>query len=172
MAHLEDCLTKEGSPFIEAVLEFLSCASGSDLADLIRGVLNGCMRLEREEHLQAKPYERTEERQGHANGFKDKTVKTRLGEITFSIPQVREGGFTPQSLERGLRSERALKLAVAEMYVQGVSTRNVAAITEKLCGLEISSTQVSRAACELDGVLKAWRERPLGECPYLFLDAR
>ena len=172
MAQLEDCAAKEGSPFIEAVLEFLSSPNGSALTDLLRQLLNSCMLLERERHLRAAPYERTEERQGHANGFKDKTVKTRLGEITFSVPQVREGGFAPHSLEEGLRSERALKLALAEMYVQGVSTRKVAAITEKLCGFELSSTQVSRAAAELDGVLAAWRERPLGECPYLYLDAR
>jgi putative transposase len=172
MARLEDCAAKEGSPFIEAVLEFLASPDGSALTDLLRQLLNSCMLAERQKHLQAAPYERTEERQGHANGFKDKTVKTRLGEITFSIPQVREGGFTPQSLEEGLRSERALKVALAEMYVQGVSTRKVAAITEKLCGFELSSTQVSRAAAELDGVLKAWRERPLAECPYLYLDAR
>jgi transposase-like protein len=80
--------------------------------------------------------------------------------------------FYPQSLEKGLRSERALKIALAEMYVQGVSTRKVAAITEKLCGFEVTSTQVSRAAAELDGVLEAWRNRPLGEMPYLVLDAR
>jgi putative transposase len=172
MARLEDCAAKEGSPFIEAVLEFLASPDGSALTDLIRQLLNSCMLAERQKHLQAAPYERTEERQGHSNGFKDKTVKTRLGEITFSIPQVREGGFTPKSLEDGLRSERALKVALAEMYVQGVSTRKVAAITEKLCGFELSSTQVSRAAAELDGVLKAWRERPLAECPYLYLDAR
>jgi len=95
-----------------------------------------------------------------------------LGEITFDIPQVREGGFYPEALEKGLRSERALRLALAEMYVQGVSTRKVAAITEQLCGTEISSTQVSRAAALLDETLAAWRKRPLGEIVYLFLDAR
>lgn len=172
MARLEDCAAKEGSPLLEAVLEFLSSPNGSLLTDLLRQLLNGCMLVERQQHLQAAPYERTEERQGHANGFKEKTVKTRMGEITFSVPQVREGGFSPRSLEEGLRSERALKLALAEMYVQGVSTRNVTAITERLCGFEVSSAQVSRAAAELDGVLSAWRERPLAECPYLFLDAR
>jgi transposase-like protein len=85
---------------------------------------------------------------------------------------VREGGFYPQALEKGLRSERALTLALAEMYVQGVSTRKVAAITERLCGVEFTSTQVSRAAAQLDEVLEQWRTRPLGETPYLYLDAR
>ena len=172
MALLEDCAVKEGSPLLEAVLEFLTAPNGSVLTDLLRQLLNGCMLLERERHLRAEPHERTPERVGYANGFKEKTEKTRLGEITFRVPQVREGGFAPRSLESGLRSERALKLALAEMYVQGVSTRKVAAITEQLCGFEVSSTQVSRAAAELDETLSSWRERPLGVFPYLFLDAR
>jgi len=130
------------------------------------------MVLERQQYLNAEPYERSEERQAHANGFKEKTVKTRVGKLTLAVPQVREGGFYPKSLEKGLRSERALKLALAEMYVQGVSTRKVTAIIEELCGFEVTSSQVSRAAAELDGVLLAWRERPLGEFPYLSLDAR
>jgi transposase-like protein len=118
------------------------------------------------------PYERSEDRQGYANGYKPKTVKTRVGELTFAIPQVRDGGFYPSSLEKGIRSERALKLALAEMYVQGVSTRRVAQITEQLCGFEVTSSQVSRAAQELDAVLEQWRNRPLGAYPYVFLDAR
>jgi transposase-like protein len=70
--------------------------------------------------------------------------------VTFAIPQVREGNFYPSALEKGIRSERALMLALAEMYVQGVSTRDVAAITERLCGSSVSSMQVSRAAKMLD----------------------
>jgi len=88
------------------------------------------------------------------------------------VPQTRGVEFYPSALEKGIRSERALKLAVAEMYVQGVSTRKVAAITEKLCGLEVTSGQVSRAAGALDAELEKWRGRPLGETPYLILDAR
>ena len=72
-------------------------------------------------------------------------VKTRLGELEFSIPQVRDGKFYPKSLEKGLRSERALKLALAEMYVHGVSTRKVAAITEELCGLEAEGLPLARS---------------------------
>ena len=141
------------------------------LPELIRIVINAAMQAERSEHLQAEPYQHTEERQGYANGFKPKTMRTRVGEITFAIPQVREGGFYPQALEKGLRSERALTLALAEMYVQGVSTRKVKAITEQLCGLEINSSAVSQAASQLDSELTKWRERPLGEYPFLFLDA-
>jgi transposase-like protein len=88
------------------------------------------------------------------------------------VPQTRGVEFYPSALEKDIRSERALKLAVAEMYVQGVSSRKVAAITEQLCGLEVTSSQVSRAAAALDDELKAWRSRPLGETPCLILDAR
>jgi transposase-like protein len=139
---------------------------------VIRIIINAAMHAERERHLQAAAYERTPERQGYANGYKAKTVTTRVGAITFDVPQVRDGSFYPTALEKGLRSERAFRLALAEMYVQGVSTRKVAAITEQLCGVELSSTQVSRAAAQLDPILEHWRCRPLGVCPYLLLDAR
>ncbi|MCI0557801.1 MAG: IS256 family transposase [Nitrososphaera sp.] len=141
------------------------------LPELIRIVINAAMQAERSEHLQAGPYQHTQERQGYANGFKPKTMRTRVGEITFAVPQVREGGFYPQALEKGLRSERALTLALAEMYVQGVSTRKVKAITEQLCGVSVSSAMVSQAAAQMDTELEKWRERPLGEYPFLFLDA-
>ena len=141
------------------------------LPELIRVILNTAMQAEREQHMNAEPYQRTIEREAHANGYKPKTMRTRVGDITFSIPQVREGGFYPQALEKGLRSERALTLALAEMYVQGVSTRKVKAITEQLCGTSVSSAMVSQAAAQMDAELEKWRERPLGEYPYLFLDA-
>src|SRR6478736_1046047 len=127
------------------------------------------MKLERAAALGAGPYQRSDGRKGYANGFKPKTVQTRVGALTLAVPQARGVEFYPSALEKGLRSERALKLAVAEMYVQGVSTRKVAAITEKLCGLEVTSGQVSRAAGTLDAELEKWRGRPLGETPYLIL---
>jgi transposase-like protein len=139
--------------------------------ELLRVLINTAMQAERAKYLQAEQYERTEERLGHANGYKPKTVRTRIGDITFAIPQVREGGFYPSALEKGMRSERALMCALAEMYIQGVSTRKVKAITEELCGVEISAEQVSRATAQLDGVLQEWRERPLGEIAYLYVDA-
>ena len=142
------------------------------IPELVKVLLDSVMQAERAKYLQAGEYERTEDRKGHANGYKPKTVKTKLGEITFAIPQVREGGFYPSALEKGMRSERALVIALAEMYVQGVSTRKVKAITEELCGVEISAMQVSRAAAQLDSVLQEWRERPLGEISYLYVDAR
>lgn len=141
------------------------------LPELIRIVINAAMQAERSEYLQAGPYQHTSERTGHANGYKPKTMHTRIGDITFAVPQVREGGFYPQALEKGLRSERALTLALAEMYVQGVSTRKVKSITEQLCGVNINSSAVSQAASQLDSELAKWRERPLGNYPFLFLDA-
>lgn len=153
------------------LLERVSQQGFDILPELIRLVVNAAMQAERQQYLKAAPYQHTEERRGHANGYKPKTVHTRVGSITFSIPQVREGGFYPEALEKGLRSERALVLALAEMYVQGVSTRKVKVVTEKLCGVSMSSTQVSHAAALLDTELEKWRNRPLGEYVYLYLDA-
>jgi transposase-like protein len=140
--------------------------------EMMRVLINQAMQVERSKYLRADEYERTEDRKGHTNGYKPKTVRTRMGEITFAVPQVRERGFYPSALEKGLRSESALTITLSEMYVQGVSTRKVKAITEQLCGVEISATQVSRATAQLDEVLQEWRERPLGEISYLYVDAR
>ena len=162
---------------IDTALKLLTLHGYDDMVRAIEILLGEAMKIERSAFLGAGPYERTEERLGHANGFKSKRVKSRLGELELSIPKVRglaEGiePFYPQALERGERSERALKLAVAQMWVEGVSTRKVKKITEELCGLEVSSSQVSRAAKLLDDELKAWRTRPLGKYRYLILDAR
>jgi putative transposase len=153
------------------LLEQVSQQGFDILPELIRIVVNAAMQAERQQYLKAAPYQRTPERETYANGYKPKTVQTRVGNITFSVPQVREGDFYPEALEKGLRSERALTLALAEMYVQGVSTRKVKAITEQLCGVSVSSMQVSNAASLLDSALEKWRERPLSEYPYLYLDA-
>jgi transposase-like protein len=156
----------------DELLEQITKQGFDILPELIRIMINSAMQIERQKYLGAGPYERTPARRAHANGFKSKSVKTRVGDITFAVPQVREGGFYPDALEKGLRSERALTLALAEMYVQGVSTRKVATIIEQLCGTSVSSTQVSRAAALLDETLEVWRNRPLGEFPYVYLDAR
>ena len=142
------------------------------LGDAVSLLINEAMRLERERHLGVSPFERSPARRGYANGYKPKTVKSRVGALELAVPQVREGGFYPQSLDKGLRSERALKLALAEMVVTGVSTRKIARVTQELCGFEVSSSEVSRCAAELDDELAAWRERPLGAYPYVVLDAR
>jgi putative transposase len=167
MAHQAD------SSVIDSVLQLLTEGGLAHMGDIVRILLNEAMRLERAQALGAQPYQRSDERKGHANGFKPKTIETRLGRLTVDVPQVRGGvDFYPSALEKGVRSERALKLAVAEMYVQGVSTRKVTEVMQELCGLEVSSAQVSRATRLLDDELTAWRTRPLGEVPYVLLDAR
>lgn len=155
-----------------AAAELIAERGLEGLGDAVSMLINEAMRLERERHLGVAPYERSPQRTGYANGYKPKTVKSRVGALDLAVPQVREGGFYPASLERGLRSERALKLALAEMYVSGVSTRKVARVTEQLCGFEVSSTEVSRCAQALDDELSAWRQRRLGAYPYVVLDAR
>jgi putative transposase len=152
----------------------LLCENGMDrMAQVVRLMLNEAMRLERSPVLEAAPYERSQKRLGYANGYKPKTVATRLGPLTVQVPQVRgEVEFYPSALERGVRSQRALKLAIAERYGQGVSTRQVTGVMEQLCGFQVSSTQVSRASQLLDQDLTAWRPRPLGKTSYLYVDAR
>jgi len=154
------------------VLEEIATQGLDYLPELIRLVINTAMKAERQQYLGVAPYERSAERRDQGNGFKPKSMQTRLGEIQFAIPQVRTGEFYPQALEKGLRSERALTMALAEMYVQGTSTRKVNAIVESLCGSQVSSSLVSKATAELDPLLEVWRNRPLGEIVYLFLDAR
>jgi transposase-like protein len=161
----------ENNPIHDAV-ELLKTNGFDALAEAVTVLINSAMVAERSDYLGAAPYERSAGRIGYANGYKDKQLKTRLGTLPLKVPQTRDGQFYPQSLEKGLRSERALLLAIAEMYVQGVSTRRVKRIVEELCGLEVSSSQVSRAAAELDDMLEAWRTRELGVYRYIVLDAQ
>ena len=142
------------------------------MAQAMQLLINECMKIERQQSLGVGPYQRGEARVGQANGFKPKKLKTRIGELQLAVPQVRGAQFYPQALERGSRSEKALLAALAEMYVQGVSTSKVTKITEELCGCEVSSSDVSRATALLDEEFQAWRERPLGAVQYLILDAR
>jgi transposase-like protein len=161
---------------IEELVELINEHGGIDSFSQAMSVLmDNAMTLERTQVLEAEPYERTETRRGYANGFKPKTLHTRLGQVPLRVPQVRgDVNFYPSALTKGPQTERALTLAVAEMYVQGVSTRKVKPILEQLVGHGISSASVSKAAAELDDVLDAWRNRSLNAqpTPYLILDAR
>jgi len=142
-------MTQHEEPdLLNTVLQLLISKGSVNLAECFRLLLNEAMHQERSSVLRAQPYERCEGRLGHANGF------------------------YPSALERGVRSEQALTLAMAEMYVQGVSTRKVSKIVEELCGHQVSSAQVSACVAKLDVQLQLWRERPLGACPYLIFDAR
>lgn len=163
----------ESNP-LEAAYAALLSQGLEGAGEALRILVNEAAKIERNEYLGAQPHERTPDRRDHANGFKPKTMLTRMGEITFAVPQTREAGFYPSALEKGSRTEQALNLALAEMYVQGVSTRKVIEVLQRLVGPEvsISSTQVSRATERLDAGLAAWRARPLGVTPYVLLDAR
>jgi len=172
MAHQEEC------PVLRDLVDLAMEHGPEAMAAAFASLMNHAMQIEREQVLKAESHQRAAGRQGYANGFKPKTLNTRVGKLDLRVPQTRgyhDGNgrpFYPKALDRGVRSERAMILAMAEMYVQGVSTRKVTAIVEELCGLEVTSTQVSRAAAELDEKLDAWRNRPIGAITYLILDAR
>lgn len=126
----------------------LNIHGNEGLRQILELIFNKVMKLERNHALGAGDYERNSDRKGYANGYKSKRLNTRLGALDLQVPKTRGIAFYPNCIERGSRSERALKLAVAEMYLKGVSTRRVEKITEQLCGLEIHSTQVSAMAKE------------------------
>jgi hypothetical protein len=160
---------------VEALLEHLIEHGPNDIATVFARAFELAMQIERERFLGAGLYERTAGRQGYANGYKPKRIDTPVGTVTVGVPKTagHDGTpFYPQSLERGRRSVRAVMLAVAEMYIKGVSTREVEAVMHEFGIESLSSSQVSRAARMLDEELDAWRNRPLGQFKYLFLDAR
>lgn len=142
---------------------------------LLEHLVSQAMAAEVSAHVGAGPHERTDERRGHRNGYKPRTFQTRVGELALQVPQVRAcEPYHPSMFARWQRSERALLVACAEMYFQGVSTRNVREVLEAMCEGEISSTTVSRVAQELDEKLLTFRHRRLdgAEYPYLHIDAR
>jgi putative transposase len=156
---------------IDQIVKELIGQGAEGLKPVLELLFNVAMKVEREQFLGAGSHERSNERKGYANGYKPKEVQTRMGTLELAIPQVRGLGFYPQSIEKGSRSERALKLAIAQMYLEGVSTRKVQNITEQLCGYEVSSSQVSRLTQELDTQFEQFRNRPIGEVCYLVVDA-
>ncbi len=157
----------------QSILQIVSEKGFDGLREIMQMLFNEAMKMERENCLHASPYQRTDLRTDHANGFKPRTINTLQGEIQLSIPQTRNGGFYPYCLEKGMRSERAINVAMAEMYIHGVAIREVTAIWGKMCGLEVSAMQVSRATEMLDAKFKKWRGQALLEpIKYLLLDAR
>ena len=143
------------------------------LRELVRTTLQTVLEEELTAHLGATRYERTDDRTGYRNGHKPRTLVTRVGRLELRVPQARDGSFSPELFTRYQRSEQALVLSLMEMYLQGVSTRKVSAITEQLCGTVFSKSQVSTLSQRLDAELAAWRARPLDIAfPYLTVDAR
>jgi putative transposase len=144
------------------------------LKEIVERVLQELLEAEMSEHIGAAPYERTGRRTGRRNGYKPRALRTRVGTLNLLVPQDREGTFSTRLFARYQRNEKALVLALMEMYVEGVSTRKVKDITEELCGTSFSKSLISSLAGSLDSELEAWRSRRLEATsyPYLFVDAR
>jgi transposase-like protein len=162
----------EAKPTIAAVNELFS--KGPDgLREIVRAVMQEMLEAEMTDALGAEKGERTAARLGYRSGYYTRTLVTRVGKLELRVPQDRDGRFSTELFERYQRSEQALVATLAEMYVQGVSTRKVKAITEELCGHAFSASSISAINKRLDESLRAFAERPLGEpFPYLILDAR
>lgn len=164
---------KKNMTLEEAIQVILKSGDDNPLRQMLEFMAQQTLEYEMTEHLGAEPYERAPERRGMRNGYKPRTLITRVGGLHLSVPQDREGTFSTSLFERYQRSEKALVLSLMEMYVQGVSTRKVKKITEELCGISFSSQLVSKLTKDLDQELEAWRNRPLcGPYPYLIVDAR
>src|SRR5882724_8172768 len=143
------------------------------LRALVRTALQEALEAEMTEGLGAEKGERAAGRQGYRSGYYGRTLITRLGKIELRVPQDRQGRFSTELFERYQRSEMALVAALGEMYVQGVSTRKVKAITEELCGQEFSASSISAINQRLDEELECFMCRRLEEeYPYVILDAR
>jgi putative transposase len=145
--------------------------------DLLRGLmkqaLEQVLEAEMSEALGAGKSERSDDRLGYRSGYYGRSLITRVGKLELRVPQDRQGRFRTEVFARYQRSEKALVHAVMEMYIQGVSTRKVKAITEELCGHEFSASTVSEMVQQLDEELDAFAHRQLSEeYPYLILDAR
>jgi len=162
----------EAKPAIANVNELFS-RSPDGLREIVRAVMQEMLEAEMTDALGAEKGERTSARLGYRSGYYTRTLVTRIGKLELRVPQDRDGRFSTELFERYQRSEQALVATLAEMYVQGVSTRKVKAITEELCGHAFSASSISAINKRLDESLKAFAERPLEEpFPYLILDAR
>ena len=166
-------MTTQDSNIINTFLQDTLTNKENPLVSILTTLFNEAMKVEREKALNASQYERSDERIGYANGFKDKTLKTRVGNLSLDIPQVRnlDGGFYPSVLTKGMRSEKSLMLTISEMYLKGISTRKVNSILDKMGLKNISSTTVSNFTKQLDEGMTLWRERELGKFVYVQFDA-
>ena len=165
--HKHDTLTEDS---INILIEHGLAEGLPRIAEML---LNAAMIVERSAHLGAQPFERSDERTGYANGLKSRSFHSSIGPLDLKVPQTRgcPEPYKPSMLESGSRVDKALKVAIAEMYLQGVSTRRVTKVMEQLCGLEVSSTQVSRLTAQLDETFDQWRKRPLPLIAHLAVDA-
>lgn len=160
------------SPALSIAKELLT-ANPDGLKELVRAVLQEVLETEMTDALGAAKGERSEARRGYRSGSYPRTIVTRVGKIELRVPQDRDGRFSTELFQRYQRSEQALVSSLAQMYVQGVSTRKVKAITEELCGHAFSASAISDINATLDEALAAFADRRLEEpFPYLIVDAR
>lgn len=160
---------KTGKIDVQAVLE----SEGDYLRAMVSAIVEATLEAEMTAALGAEKGERSLTRLGYRSGYYTRSLVTRVGSLELRVPQDREGRFSTRLFERYQRSEKALVAALAEMYVQGVSTRKVKAITEELCGHAFSASSISEINKKLDGELAAFASRRLEEAyPYLIVDAR
>lgn len=164
--------TRKSKAKLSAV-EALVAGDRDLMKTLMKEALQEVLESEMTEHLGAEPGERTEGRNGYRSGYYSRGLVTRIGKLELRVPRDRNGEFSTALFERYARSEKALVAALAEMYVQGVSTRKVKAITEELCGHGFSASSISQINKSLDATLAKFAGRRLAEpYPYLILDAR
>jgi len=142
------------------------------LKGIIQTALQEFLEQEMKHHIGALPYERSEKRKDYRNGYKGRTVKTRIGKIELALPQSRNKTFQSNLFSGHQRSEKAFISCLQEMVIQGVSTRKVSKITEELCGVHFSKSQVSEICKTLDEEANQWLNRPLVlKYPYVYVDA-
>jgi len=143
------------------------------LQPVVQEAVQAILEVEMDECLQAGKHERSDQRLGYRSGYYRRRLITRVGTMVLRVPQDRAGHFSTQVFEQYQRSEKALVASLAQMYVQGVSTRKVAAITEELCGHEFSASSISAITARLDEQLREFSQRRLeAEFPYVVVDAR
>jgi transposase-like protein len=142
------------------------------VAKLLEKVFDAVLQSQASEQLNADPYERSDDRTSYRNGYRTRSLTTRVGTLILHVPKFRDGNFSTELFERYQRSEKALILSLMEMVVQGVSTRKVQEITETLCGASFSKSTVSALCQNLDPIVEAFRSRPLERhYPFLIVDA-
>lgn len=166
-------MTRKKSKQNASELKALMLQNPDYLQPLVQWLMQEVLEEQMTEVLGAAKGERSEGRQGYRSGYYTRQLVTRVGTMELRVPQDRQGRFSTQLFERYQRSEKALVGALVEMYVQGVSTRKIKAITEELCGHEFSASAISDLNVKLDAELERFARRPLeSELPYLILDAR
>ena len=156
----------------DEILQLLSDSREDAFRNLLQESLNSILQAESTAQLGAEPYERSASRSDSRNGSRERTLNTRIGSITLAVPRHRNIPFHTLIFDNYSRSEAALVTTMAEMVVNGVSTRKVAKVMQTLCGSSYSKSAVSEACKGLDKAVEAFKNRPLESCyKFLYVDA-